>query len=759
MNKSNFEVEDSLARWIDSADSVESAPDFLGRTKFVKTLANAFGRLPKDRSTVTGVFGPWGSGKTWILENMVETLSKEYSNAVQVCRFSPWELKSSDQILFEFFKLVESELSQGNAPVDLLEVWKDLEELFLAGAVTSTAAALASGNEEFGVVGALLGFLGDIFGKAKKSRERADGKRKTLQSVKLKLEEKLRESEIEPILIVIDDLDRLTHEEICMMIRLLNTTANMPKLHYVIFGDRLQIASALNTLAGGNGDRYLEKLVQNSFQVPEPGESQIRLRLWEGLESLFRKYGESPQDFAKRFGEYWDNFIRLRVINLRDCYRLLRTTSFHCEALSNDSTLNVDLLDLLGIDLLRVFDPELYHQIATGPPTYLWGVKNYGLTREEEDSKYFVLLVESSSLGKAAACGALISLFPCVRSRLKNYIEENQLGRLRRYHRRDSEIGPLAVAQESRAEIYFRLDLSGADLPEFEVRNLTQVRFESQDLVERLRYFRTKGWFNQLSARIRSDTSIVESSQASKEFLFALACVADEFDESVDDYEFMSVLSLTDVLVERITESEREGVLRHIVEECPAVTLSLSLLEGFRVASGCSFSNGLKFDGHIAPISVDLIEELSDSVVPVVSKAIFHNRFLSTRRQASRCYRLAHALGPQRTAQVLEKMLENERIDEEKIWYLVEAIVSNVMLNTRGRGILNDLDSPDSLQIFGNLVNKDLAQFASEGFWKAFYKESDVPSWFEPKELVSALLQTLNNSLMPVDTVPREVVV
>ena len=319
---------------------------------------------------------------------------------------------------------------------NLANLWEQLEQFAMIGSLGAggVASAIMLGHgEAAAALPAFLASLGSLFSKAAKSRDADDktAKKKTLGEVKDELAEELRQKLQRPILIVIDDLDRLTHGEIQMIIRLLNTTANLPKLHYLIFGDRQQIASALDPVCGNQGDRYLEKLVQNSFQVPEPGENQIRLRLWGGLEKLAEETNTDLPGQAQRFAELWSAFLKYRICNLRDCHRLLRTVAFHSGALNRSGALEVDLLDLVGVDFLRVFDPPLYHRLAFDVPTELWCHANLSLTQKDADSKRVLDLVKASTLGDQVACGVLTSLFPHLAKHLKMFLEANQLQALR----------------------------------------------------------------------------------------------------------------------------------------------------------------------------------------------------------------------------------------------------------------------------------------------------------------------------------------
>ena len=705
--------------WLDQLELAKSSPDSLGRESFARTLADAIVRMPNDRSVVTAVFGPWGCGKTWLLERIVNFLEEDHPATIDVCRFSPWELKSHDQILGEFFQTVAAMIPPKRETRNLAKLWEQLEQFTMIGSLGAggIASAIMLGQGEAAVaLPAFLASFGSLFAKAAKSRETDDkpAKKKTLGEVKNELAEELQQKLQRPILIIIDDLDRLTHGEIQMMIRLLNTTANLPKLHYLIFGDRQQIASALDPVCGDQGDRYLEKLVQNSFQVPEPGENQIRLRLWEGLEKLARETDTNLTSQAQRFSEFWDLFLRFRISNLRDCHRLLRTLAFHTGALTYSGTLEVDLLDLLGIDFLRVFDPPLYHRLASDVPTQLWCHANLSSTQKDADSKRVLDLVKVSILGERVACGVLISLLPHLTEHLKVFLEENQLQMLR-YRSVPNVISPLGICNFDRSEIYFRLDVAAGDLPEAKVKEFAGAMADAIRMLNLLQDFKARNWLLQLFGRLKSDPQLIRDGHAAGRVLLAVSSISDELESKpgLEGHELSEAYWLSAYLIERMAKDKTEREVLPAIREAGSSSLALLLLEQMRSRSGCTFFPGSKPPMGLIKLPVEEVEALADELLPEVSRRFWQDHFMKQDFDASRAYRMAHALGPVRTEEVLNRALKGE--NESKIWKLLESIAVSIMSSI-------DLDSweeVDEESAAGSELLGQLMQFASIEFWKS----------------------------------------
>lgn len=714
--------------WLDQIDPPESSPDCLGREAFVKALGNAIVRMPSSRSAVTAVFGPWGSGKTWLLERVVENLENDHSDEIDVCRFSPWELKSDEQILVEFFTAISKKIPRDGRSKKLATLWDRLEQYALIGSLgfggVASAIQLGGGADEASVatqvaLQAGFGSISKLFGVAKKSSS-ADSmaSRKTLSDLKSELSEELQKKLVRPILVVIDDLDRLEDKEIQLMIRLLNTTANLPKMHYLIFGDRMQISSALDPVCGGNGDRYLEKLVHNSFQVPEPGESQLRTRLWSGVERIAAGVTDDVV-YGKRFTETWDAFLKFRIRNFRDCHRLLRTLSFHAGALTREGALEVDLIDLLSVDFLRVFDPSSYHRLSSEIPTNLWCFANLSGKEKSDNSIRIIELIENSDLGYRVICGVLLNTFPHLGEYIQKFLKENQLHMLQ-YGRSSHQISPLSICNFDRSEIYFRLDAGDSNLPESRVKEFIGASDDDSKMIDLLQGYRQRGWLVQLFARLKSDSDLIKDGAAAEKILFSLLSVSDdlEYKTGLEDNELGTAFDLADILIEKMA---RSGIAHQVV---PAInrscglSVSLMIVEKMRHAASFTYFEGAKPSRESVKLTSGEIEKVSNKLFEKVKKCFAEGGFMKQEYDPSRAYRMAHALGPERTEKVLKFAVRKG--NPEKLWLLLESLAISIMPSIR----LDSWADPAMKHVEESELLNHLTQFGSIDFWASFLEKN-----------------------------------
>lgn len=86
------------------------AEDRFNRASFATRIAETIATRVDPSSIVLGIYGPWGDGKTSVLEMMQEALGS-YPNAI-VIRFNPWHFQSEDLLLRGFFATLADAMGQ-----------------------------------------------------------------------------------------------------------------------------------------------------------------------------------------------------------------------------------------------------------------------------------------------------------------------------------------------------------------------------------------------------------------------------------------------------------------------------------------------------------------------------------------------------------------------------------------------------------------------------------------------------------------------
>lgn len=333
--------------------------DELGRRDFAEKLAQRLISFEGNDSIVVALYGPWGSGKTSLLNLTVAEIERHGSELKKkerpiIIHFNPWYFSDQEQLLTVFLGQLLAQLN--TKAKSAYKVVKDKLSKY-GSVVTSTTfktalsfiPAVAPIAEP---ASQALGHLWEILVKsASTGGSDVEKLRKEVDNAFADLRQR--------VIVVMDDLDRLTSHEICQVFQLVKLTANFPKTTYVIAADRKVLETSLNSEQGISGRDYLEKIVQVGFNIP----AVHTLRLRELLNNAIgASLGEPDPDLwdQQRWSELFNGGFKQLFSTLRAVKRYANSLSFNHAMVASE----VNPIDFIGIEAIRVFEPEVYQRIA-----------------------------------------------------------------------------------------------------------------------------------------------------------------------------------------------------------------------------------------------------------------------------------------------------------------------------------------------------------------------------------------------------------
>jgi type II secretory pathway predicted ATPase ExeA len=329
--------------------------DQLGRRSFVTALAADIRQTPSEAGFVIGLIGAWGSGKTSILKMLEAELVED--DVTAVVHFNPWLFSGTEQLVEHFFTELSGQL-ESSAARNVKRVAKALRGY---GAVVSTLRYLPMVGEFARVSGEIATSAGTALAGDEKTtaRFRAEQLREQLQALE------------RPVVILVDDLDRLRPEEIVDVVRLVRLVGDFPNLVYVLAFDRPVVEAALGE-SRTDGRRYLEKIIHLSHDLPPIRSEDIAGMLRSAIGRAL-PYGSSYRyDDARQntvfWGEVWPMFTTVRDV------RRFENVFANTLRLVGDE---VDVTDLLALEAVRLLEPELFEALVanrgllTGGPSPL----------------------------------------------------------------------------------------------------------------------------------------------------------------------------------------------------------------------------------------------------------------------------------------------------------------------------------------------------------------------------------------------------
>ena len=169
----------------------------------------------------------------------------------------------------------------------------------------------------------------------------------------------------EKFLVLIDDIDRLTSEEIRQLFRVVKAVGDFPNVIYLLAFDKKVAITALAQAQGVPGEEYLEKIVQVPFELPLPDQTMLQKLLFERLDEIMVDTPEEGFDHA-----YWAQ-VYFRGISTfigtpRDVVRFTNTLRVTYPAVHGE----VNPVDFIAIEALRVFLPDVYETVRRNPSMF-----------------------------------------------------------------------------------------------------------------------------------------------------------------------------------------------------------------------------------------------------------------------------------------------------------------------------------------------------------------------------------------------------
>ena len=303
----------------------DASRDTLQRAQLAESFARRVLALPATQGLVVGIFGQWGSGKSSFI-NLARATFNE--SKVPVLDFNPWMFSDTEQLVERFFDELSSQLRLQNQQ----QLGEALEEY---------ADALS------GRLGAGLKIAGIWV------RRRSRG----LSGHREKIEQSLANRK-KPIIVVLDDVDRLSGPETRNIFKLVRLTANFPNLIYVVACDRNRVEKALDD-DGVDGSDYLGKIIQLPFDLPEVPRQLLKDQTLESIHAALHSIPDPGPVPEHEWRSIYEDVIRPLLRNIRDLRRYCVTV--HGTAYSLRGA--VARADMLALEAIRLFLPDVFRKL------------------------------------------------------------------------------------------------------------------------------------------------------------------------------------------------------------------------------------------------------------------------------------------------------------------------------------------------------------------------------------------------------------
>ncbi len=336
----------------DQAITLESE-DKLSRAEYSKYIARSILKWKNQESLCIALYGPWGSGKTSIINMCLQEIKRKTNNRKAedrpiIIHFRPWIFSGQEELILNFIQTLRYALGNPDVSQFAQKASQHLEKLEKIINITTYIPKINK------ITKPLKSVISKSRNAAKFIQKRLD-EDLDLQKDKI-CKELLNLKSL--IIIVVDDVDRLTDQEIRQLFQLIKAVANFPNTIYFLAFEQELVQKALESFQTGNESGYLEKIVQLGFEVPNPKPSQLMNILSEGLAKIIKTIpdDETEQD---RWNQVRFGSLPELLRNVRDVKRLLNSINFVFPLLRDE----INTIDIIVMQTIHIFAPHLYKEI------------------------------------------------------------------------------------------------------------------------------------------------------------------------------------------------------------------------------------------------------------------------------------------------------------------------------------------------------------------------------------------------------------
>lgn len=419
---------------------VDPKDDLFGHAPFAKSLADSIHISTCHDGLVLSLYGPWGSGKTTVLSFVLHYLKQlPESDQPLIVTFNPWWFSGQEHLARAFLGQLRAVLSQKS------ERFKELGSLLssytegIGGLIDLTGYTAGGGK----VIETILRCL---FKKAPTD----------IPALKIKISKALRKAD-KRILVVVDDIDRLTPEGTRQIFTVIKGLADFPNVVYLLAFDRDVAAQGISEQTGMPGDRYLEKIIQVPFELPPVDRTALQKALFQRLDEVL---GDTTNGLFDP--SYWTNVYHDGLDTLfsvpRDVIRFINTVSVTYPPVRGE----VNPVDFIALEALRVFTPSLYDTLRTNIELFA----GHGSSEESRKKRESILKAPMEDLPprfRTQALELLERLFPKLE---RTTYGADWLSTWRK---------ALRVCHPDLSEIYFRFSVPPGVIRRSEVESVLQL--------------------------------------------------------------------------------------------------------------------------------------------------------------------------------------------------------------------------------------------------------------------------------------------
>ncbi|MFZ0335573.1 MAG: P-loop NTPase fold protein [Candidatus Acidiferrales bacterium] len=321
------------------------AEDRLKRGRLIQSIG---GLILRNKAPVVGIVGPFGEGKTSVLNLLAQSL--EHRRDLVIVRFSSWLPGDEKTLMLSLFATIAEQVRSRFLVFGLGSELRRFARL-LAGAVPKFGGGLSRFFEppsQVEQLRSLKGFLDKLPVR---------------------------------VVVLVDELDRMDTAELLVLLKAIRGVTDLPNLSYVCAFSKKAAVRLINENDSAYGEFYLEKFFPVQIPLPRIDQELLSKFFDRKLEEICRAFnllqdaGEKKA-FSEAVNPLWRTSIKPFLTNFR------RLTLFFNEFKASLGPVyeEVSLLDMMVLQLVKMASEETYEFIYDNGPLFYepeWRIRHW----------------------------------------------------------------------------------------------------------------------------------------------------------------------------------------------------------------------------------------------------------------------------------------------------------------------------------------------------------------------------------------------
>lgn len=529
--------------------------DRLGYKRIALNIATGIHKLSNPSGSVISINAKWGSGKTSFINfiNFYLANDEKHGGILKkneeppiIIRYNPWWFSGREDLLRQFF----AQFGLG------LDKYKSLKTVMQI-------------TRLFGEYVAAIGNIESPYNHTMDTIEKSFNPEK-MDVTRLKEEIIHLLPQNKKIIIFVDDIDRLSGDEIFQIFQVIKIIADFPNVIYVLTFDKEIVELVLKKIQETPGEKYLEKIVQAPFDLPLPTQFSLYQILDEKIRELTKDIPKKNWD-EKHWQNVYEGGISEFIETPRSVVRLINSLNFTYIPMKKE----VNPIDFIALEALRINNYRSYERIQKYNK-YFIGYPGFIIDKTSLKTYHSAWLQDIPEDKKGPTEKIVKALFPVVSSVLESHssIDTHNIHKIRR---------ELRICNPEIFNQYFWMSVPDEIMTTDEIRDVSSKYNDRKTLSKKLLDIASDSnvgivKFNYLMQQMvdNSDedipkSNIIETVNAIYEVYDNILSL--EFERYKKDGIINSYWRewLTRLLLSKLDEKERMRVFKELIESCDSL--------------------------------------------------------------------------------------------------------------------------------------------------------------------------------------------